>query len=204
MVGSAHPTKMSVYRRYFVPGGSYFFTIVTHHRRPLFSDETNVQRLRDALCEVRTEMPFEINAAVVLPDHIHFIWSLPTKDDSYSKRIGLMKVKFTKSLRSVGDRIGMRPPNSASRLQHRESDVWQRRFWEHTIDDADEFEAYFDYIHYNPVKHGHVRCPHLWKASSFQYWVQRLVYDPHWGCQCDGTLPKKFDFTAIEDKTGEP
>lgn len=195
---------MSNYRRYFVPGGSYFFTIVTQWRRPLFSAEQNVQRLRDALGEVRDEMPFEINAAVVLPDHIHFIWTLPPGDDDYSKRIGLMKVKFTKSLRGVGDTIGARRPDSASRQKHRESDVWQRRFWEHTINDEDEFEACFDYVHYNPVKHGHVLCPHLWKASSFHRWVQRGVYDLHWACQCEGRVPKKFDFSAIEDKTGEP
>jgi len=195
---------MPDYRRYFVPGGSYFFTIVTQRRRPLFSSDQIVQRLRSALGEVHTEMPFELNAAVVLPDHIHFIWSLPPGDDDYSKRIGLMKVKFTKSLRETGHAIAARRPDSASRQRHRESDVWQRRFWEHTIDDEDEFEACFDYLHFNPVKHGYVSCPHLWKASSFHWWVQRGVYDCHWACQCKGRAPKKLDFSAIEDKTGEP
>jgi putative transposase len=195
---------MSDYRRYFVPGGTYFFTIVTQFRRRLFANELNVQRLRYSLAQIRREMPFEVNCAVVLPDHVHFIWSLPPGDDNYSKRIGLMKVKFTRSLREAGDGMSLRQPASASRQKHHDSDIWQRRFWEHTIDDEEEFEAYFDYVHYNPVRHGHVACPHLWKVSSFHRWVERGVYDLHWACQCDGRVARRFDFRAIEDKTGEP
>jgi putative transposase len=145
-------------------------------------------------------MPFEIPAAVVLPDHLHFIWTLPRGDDNYSKRIGRMKVEFTRALRGK-DNL---PTNvSLSRKKHRESDVWQRRFWEHTIDDENEFERYFDYIHYNPVKHGLVSCPHKWTHSSFSTWVAKGVYDLAWGCCCEDRLPEKFDFSDIEDKTGE-
>ncbi len=75
--------------------------------------------------------------------------------------------------------------------------------WEHTIDDEDEFERLFDYIHYNPVNHGYVSCPHLWTASSFDRWVKRDVYDARWGCRCNGRDPGKFDFSDIQDKTGE-
>ena len=110
------------------------------------------------------KMPFDIRAAVVLPDHMHFIWTLPRGDKDYSKRLGLMKVKVTRSLNGVGN---LPEHVSPSRRKHRESDVWQRRFWEHTIDDEDEFERFFDYVHYNPVKHGHTSCPHLWPYSSF-------------------------------------
>jgi putative transposase len=126
-----------------------------------------------------------------------------------------MKVEFTKAIRGSGGDLGgdggdlgggQCPPYvvSASRRKHRESDVWQRRFWEHTIKDEEEFEGYFNYVHYNPVKHRHVSCPHLWEASSFHRWVEKGVYDLHWGCCCAGRDPGKFNFSALEDETGEP
>ena len=191
---------MSEYRRYFVPGGSYFFTIVTYQRRPIFADSTNVEYLRAAIRDAKQEMPFEINAAVILPDHMHFIWTLPGGDSNYSKRIGLMKVSLTQAIK-VNQNASLNV--SASRIKHRESDVWQRRFWEHTIQDEEEFENHFHYIHYNPVKHGYVSCPHLWKASSFHWWVANDVYEPYWGCSCEGRKPKPFDFSKIEHTVGE-
>jgi putative transposase len=160
---------MSDYRRYFVPGGTYFFTIVTHRRRRLFSTEENIERLRNAVCAVKHELPFDINAAVVLHDHIHFLWRLPPGDDRYSKRIGRMKVEFT---RAISTTYRLRRGASQSREKHRESDVWQRRFWEHMIRDEHDFERHFDYIHYNAVKHGLATCPHAWRASSFHHWVK--------------------------------
>ena len=191
---------MSEYRRYFVAGGTYFFTIVTYQRQSLFADKKNVQRLRTAMSNVMDEMPFNIDAAVILPDHLHFLWTLPPGDDQYSKRIGRMKTEFTRSLRGEN----WRPQAiSESRRTHRESDVWQRRFWEHTIRDEDDFDRHFDYIHYNPVKHGHVACPHLWEASSFHRWVARGVCESYWGCNCGGRRSRGFDFSDIEDSVGE-
>jgi putative transposase len=198
------PAAMADYRRYFVPGGTYFFTLVTHRRRKLFVDKHRVAWLRTALREVRTLMPFTVQAAVILPDHMHFMWSLPAGDDQYSKRIGLMKVRFTKLLRASGDQHALRKPISRSRQVHRESNVWQRRFWEHTIEDDDEFDAYFDYIHYNPVKHGYVSCPHQWQASSFRRWVRLGVYEFGWGCQCNGRPPSALRFLSVEATAGEP
>jgi putative transposase len=198
---------MADYRRWYVAGGTYFFTIVTYRRRPLFGDPANVERLRQAIRSVQRDQPFHIHAAVVLPDHIHFLWSLPRGDANYSKRIGRMKVEFTKSLYG-GDRERPMASRGASttpsRRKHRESDIWQRRFWEHTIRDEHEFERSFDYIHYNPVKHEHAACPHLWIASSFHRWVEREVYDLRWGCRCDDRNPGRFDFSDIQDITGEP
>ena len=191
---------MPEYRRWYVPGGSYFFTPVTHWRSPLFASEENVERLRHALATVAAEMPFETAAAVVLPDHAHFIWTLPPGDNRYSKRVGRMKVEFTKQVRPAGHCQSVRSP---SRRRHRESDVWQRRFWEHTLDDIDDFKSHLDYIHYNPVKHGYVTCPHLWPYSSFSRWVERGVYEPTWGCQCHGRPPDALDFSSIADTVGE-
>lgn len=193
---------MSDYRRFFVPGGTYFFTIVSNYRRPLFTDERNVQLLREAIADVKRELPFTINAAVVLPDHLHFIWSLPPRDDGYSKRIGLMKVRFTKSLRQNGR--SPQEPTSKSRQKHRESDIWQRRFWEHTIEDEEAFDSFFDYIHFNPVRHGLVSCPHRWVASSFHFWVNREIYAPLWGCCCENRVPQMPKNLPSDDLTGEP
>jgi putative transposase len=191
---------MSDYRRYFVPGATYFFTIVTNRRRKLFLTPQSIQRLRDAVRTVKDELPFDINAAVVLPDHMHFLWTLPPGDDGYSKRIGRIKVEFTRAISSTSQ---LRRSVSKSRERHRESDVWQRRFWEHTIRDEHDFERHFDYIHYNPVKHGLVTCPHAWKASSFHRWVTKGVYDLKWGCNCSGRFSPEMDFSDIQDTVGE-
>ena len=140
-------------------------------------------------------MPFDIVAAVVLPDHMHFIWSLPPGDSDYSKRIGKFKAQFTKTFHEDSKQKSV---VSASRAKHRESDVWQRRFWEHTITDEDEFQRLFDYIHFNPVKHGYAVCPHDWKASSFIKWVERRVVDQRWGCSCNGRTVN-MNFQSVEE-----
>ena len=107
-----------------------FPTWVTHQRAPLFKHADNVTRLRQAVSQMKTEAPFDIVAAVVLPDHIHFVWTLPDSDSNYSKRVGRIKVLFTQSLKGKN----AQPDNtSESRRKHRESDVWQRRFWERTV-----------------------------------------------------------------------
>ena len=173
---------MADYRRYFVAGGTYFFTLVTYRRRVLFDNDRNVQLLREAVAAVQAEARFEINAAVVLPDHMHFICSLPPGDADYSKRIGRMKVLFTKAFYANQAKPHALP---TSRQKHCESDIWQRRYWEHTITDEDEFERLFDYIHFNLVKHGHATCPRAWTATSCHKWVDAGVLDPAWGCSCD-------------------
>src|ERR1700753_1989773 len=89
---------MSDYRRANQPGGTFFFTIVTHHRQPLFAEPANVDLLRAAVRFVMNEQPFEFLAGVILPDHAHYLWRLPSGDSDFSKRIGRMKVCFTKSI----------------------------------------------------------------------------------------------------------
>ena len=191
---------MPEYRRAYVPGGTFFLTLVTYHRTPLFSDPENISRLRRAIAKTRTERPFEITGAVVLPEHIHFLWTLPPDDSDYSQRVSRMKILFTRSLRG---RRSLPQNVSASRRKHRESDVWQRRFWEHTIGDEADLEKHLDYIHYNPVKHGLVSCPHKWEYSSFRKWLERGNYEANWGCSCDGRQPQVPDFAEIAQKVGE-
>ncbi|ACK68829.1 conserved hypothetical protein [Gloeothece citriformis PCC 7424] len=191
---------MPNYRRLYIPGGTFFFTLVTYHRQPHFSSSENVAKLRQAVAMVKKQMPFEILGAVILPDHIHFLWTLPEKDFNYSKRIGRIKVLFTHALRNQNNL----PENiSNSRKKHRESNVWQRRFWEHTLQQEEEIEIYLNYIHYNPVKHGLVSCPHLWPYSSFQTWVGKKAYSFDWACICHRQKVLIPNFDLIIDKVGE-
>ncbi|PZO39002.1 MAG: hypothetical protein DCF17_13785 [Shackletoniella antarctica] len=86
---------MPDYRRAYTPGEAIFLTLVTFNRRQIFAKPDNVKHLRKAIATVKAEMPFDITAAVVLPDHIHFMWTLPQEDDNYSKRVGRLKVLLT-------------------------------------------------------------------------------------------------------------
>jgi putative transposase len=191
---------MSEYRRTYIPGGTFFLTLVTYQRIPLFSNPENINRLRVAISTTRREMPFEIIGAVVLPEHIHFLWILPPDDSNYSKRIGRLKVLFTHSLRGKK----MLPQNvSISRQKHRESDVWQRRFWEHTIRHEEDLAKHLDYIHYNPVKHRLAACPHQWEYSSFHKSVRQGTYSADWCCSCKNRLPQIPDFSGIDERIGE-
>ena len=191
---------MPEYRHIYVPGGTFFITLVTYQRKPLFSNPENISKLRYAVATARSEMPFEIVRAVVLPNHIHFLWTLPADDLAYSKRVGRLKVLFTQSLRGKGR---LHKNISSSRAKHRESDVWQRRFWEHTIRNEADFERHLEYIHYNRVKHGFVSCPHLWGYSSFDRWVQKGMYKNDWCCGCCSQELTVPDFTGISEKAGE-
>ena len=174
---------MPDYQRAYTPGGAIFLTLVTFNRRPIFAEADNVKRLRQAATAVKAEMPFDITAAVVLPDHIHFVWTLPQGDDHYSKRVGRLKVLFTRSLKGS---CALPQDVCMSRQQQRESDVWQRRFWEHTIRDEADWVGHINYLHYNPVKHGLVKCPHQWELSSFRRFVREGFYGMDWGCRCGG------------------
>jgi putative transposase len=191
---------MPEYRRWFVPGGTVFLTVVTYDRAPLFADPADVDRLRRAISAVRSEWVFEFSAAVVLPDHVHFLWALPPGDAKYPKRIGRMKALFTKSLSDEDER---RSAPSESRRRHRESGVWQRRYLEHTIRDEDDFKNHLDYIHYNPVKHGLVACPHAWPWSSFGRWVAAGEYTPEWGCSCGGQEVRFPHLDQVAPNAGE-
>lgn len=176
---------MPEYRRAHLPESSVFLTLVTYERQKLFSVPENIERLRQACAVVVAEKPFTINAAVILPEHIHFLWTLPPDDRDYSYRVGRMKVLFTRALRGANN---LPDDVCESRRKHRESDVWQRRFYEHTIRDEFDFRKHLDYLHFNPVKHGLVKCVHEWEYSSFHRGVKRGEYDVGWGCQCNGNI----------------
>jgi len=187
---------MADYRRCYVPGGSFFFTVVTEGRAPILGNDMTRDLLRAACRDVRHRWPFRIDALVMLHDHVHAIWTLPPGDADYSKRWGAIKKQFTQSWLAVG---GAEQARSRSRDRYRRRGVWQRRFWEHTLRDDNDYARHFDYLHYNPVKHGLVARARDWPYSSFQFWVERGVYDAHWGCRGD----ERLESTDLSATTGE-
>ena len=149
------------YRRSFQPGGSFFFTVVTAHRRPIFASADAIAMLREAFRVVRKARPFDIDAIVVLPDHLHCIWTLPDGDADFMTRWRLIKTWFSK--------------HSAFK------NIWQHRYWEHLLRDERDFEHHVDYIHFNPVRHGLVNRVVEWPYSSFHQYVARGMYPVDWG-----------------------
>nr|WP_231131325.1 transposase [Crateriforma conspicua] len=170
---------MPEYRRAFVTGGTYFFTVVTYQRQPTFADPTAVTLLGNVLRQCASRWPVDAIAIVLLPDHWHSIWSLPPGDDQYSKRLGWIKKELTKRWLVAG---GSDQQVSTGKQRQRRRGVWQPRFWEHTIEGEMDFQSHFDYVHWNPVKHGYVKCAKDWPHTSFHRWVKQGVYPDHWGC----------------------
>jgi putative transposase len=191
---------MPNYRRLFQPGGTFFFTLVTDRRRPLFRSDNARQCLREAILHVQKEHPFEIVASALLPEHFHCIWKLPDEDSGYSKRWGCIKSRFTRSWLAGG---GRETAVSSARVDHRECGVWQKRFWEHRIRDEEDFFRHVNYIHYNPVKHGLVRCPHQWPHSSFLRWAEQGHYRQDWLCECERSPTAIPDWLRMGDAFGE-
>jgi putative transposase len=165
------------YRRLRLEGATYFFTVVTHARRPLFQEAEVVGWLEAAIEAVRARHPFEIEAQVILPDHLHALWTLPDDDANYSSRWRLIKEAFTRKF--LQQRRG--PPRTEVARKRGEQPIWQRRFWEHTIRDERDFQDHVDYIHINPLRHGLAAAPGQWPHSTFKAWLDLGCYEPTWG-----------------------
>jgi len=163
---------MPNYRRNYVPGGTYFFTVnLADRQSDLLLQE--ISSLRAAVAQTRIRFPFEIDAWVVLPDHIHAIWTLPPNDHDYSNRRAAIKRVFALA-------IPQTEPTTASRHHQGERNIWQRRFWEHTIRDDQDLNTHIDYIHFNPVKHALVSRVQDWPHSTFHRAVARGRYPINW------------------------
>lgn len=165
---------MTEYRRAYVPGGSWFFTVNLAERKNNRLLVEKIDLLRSAFEYTRQRHPFRMDAVVILPDHMHCIWTLPQDDADFSIRWNLLKGYFSRHI-VTGERI------SASRKSRRERGLWQRRFWEHLLRDQNDFNRHADYIHWNPVKHGWVKSVNDWPYSSFHRYVERGVYPRDWG-----------------------
>ena len=163
---------MPNYRRNRISGATYFFTVNLLDRR---SDllVLQIDALRDAVRKVRSRSPFRIDAWVVLPEHMHCLWTLPDGDADFPGRWRNIKTAFSKSLPATEQRSGVM-------LRRGERGIWQRRYWEHTIRDDRDYAVHMDYIHFNPVKHGLTDKPGDWRYSSFQRCVTGCLYPRDW------------------------
>jgi putative transposase len=173
------------YRRNFVAGGTFFFT-VTLWDRGSHALTDNIAALRTAVRQTRHSQPFTIEAVVVLPEHMHIIMTLPNGDADYPNRWRLIKRRFTDAV--------LKSSTPIARHSTGEIALWQRRFWEHTIRDETDFERHVDYIHFNPVKHRLVTRVRDWPYSSFHRYVPQ------------GLLPEDWagDFGTDQGNFGEP
>jgi putative transposase len=163
---------MPNYRRNRVEGGTYFFTITLQNRASQILIE-NIDLLRESVRKVKQKYPFHIDAWVVLPDHIHAIWTLPEGDDDYSGRWREIKKYFVKHLPVTEYR-------STVNIARGERAIWAKRFWEHTIRDDIDYANHMDYVFINPVKHGLVGRVIDWPYSSFHRAVADGIYTVDW------------------------
>ncbi len=174
---------MPDYHRYYSHGGTYFFTVVSYRRRCIFKEENAVDLLRNCFKATMKRCSFKVDAIVILPDHIHTIWTLPENDADFSTRWKLIKSAFSKQYKKAA--TGYLPE---SLIRKGEAGIWQRRFGEHLIRDQDDFNRHCDYIHYNPVKHRLVKSPSEWKYSSFKTYVKQGLYEQNWGVSIEKDL----------------
>ena len=171
---------MPDYRRNRVPGGTYFFTVNLHDRDSALL-VTHVDILREAVRKERARRPFHIDAWVVLPDHMHAVWTLPTDDADFSGRWTAIKIAFAKALPKT-------EYVSPVRAARGERGIWQRRFREHTIRDDDDYAAHVNYVQINPVKHRLVANIRDWPYSSFHRYVAQGAYAIDWAGSGDSDL----------------
>ena len=176
---------MTNYRRARTANATYFFTVnLADRTSTLLVDR--IDDLRDAIRHVQHRHPFAIDAMVVLPEHLHAVWTLPPGDADHSLRWRLIKTRFSRVM-PKGER------RCDSRLAKSERGIWQRRYWEHLIRNDDDFSRHVDYVHFNPVKHGHVQHTLNWPHSSFHRFV------------ADGRLPLDWGTnTGVGAEFGEP
>lgn len=161
------------YRRAFLKGGCYFFTVNLADRESKLLVE-NSDLLRSSFRTVKQRHPFHVDAIVIMPDHLHAIWTLPEGDADFATRWSLIKSGFSRSIPKIETR-------NESRLWKGERGIWQRRYWEHSIRDDRDFGHHVDYIHYNPVKHGYVNRPVDWPYSSIHRFIENGDLDRDWG-----------------------
>jgi putative transposase len=170
---------MSTYRRSRLAGATYFFTVVTAGREPVLCGEAVRRALREAIRQTQSELPFEVVAWVLLPDHLHCLWRLPERDAGYSMRWNIIKGRTTRTL-------GLREARTDSGVRRRDGRLWQRRFWEHTIRDELDLQRHTDYVHWNPVRQGLVDQAAEWPYSTFHRYCRLGLYPSSWAGGFEG------------------
>ena len=173
--------RMVRYRRNFLAGGTYFFTLTLRDRSSRVLIEY-VDVLREAFHAARQRHPFTIEAMVVLPEHIHIVMALPPDDAAFDTRIRFIKSRFSRRVTEAGAPI--------QRNDRGEYDLWQRRYWEHTIRDDEDLQRHVDYIHFNPVKHRHTLRASDWPHSSIHRHIRAGWVNEDWafGAEDDGAV----------------
>ena len=167
-------SPLTEYRRAWLPGGTWFFTVNLAERRGNRLFVERIDLLRSAFRGVWLRRPFRVEAIVILPDHLHCIWTLPPGDTDFSSRWNSIKGQFSRGI-GKGKRI------SQSRCKRGERGIWQRRYWEHLIRDDEDFNRHVDYVHWNPVKHAWATRVADWPHSSFHDYVRCGLYPRNWG-----------------------
>lgn len=165
---------MPQYRRFYIPGATWFFTVTLAQRHGNNLLVRHIESLRQAFADTRRRYPFTMNAVVILPEHLHCIWTLPDGDSDYSLRWRMLKAQFSRSI-VAGEFVSTR------REMRRERGIWQRRFWARQILNQEDMNRHVDYIHFNPVKHGWVSLVQDWPYSSFHRFVRTGIYPANWG-----------------------
>ncbi len=168
----SYTSIMPNYLRYRIPGGCYFFTVNLLERKSTLLVD-HIDLLRESVRACKQKRPFHIDAWVVLPEHMHCIWTLPVGDDDFSNRWKIIKVHFSKGLPKL-ERL------SKVRIKRGERGIWQRRFWEHAVRDDSDYENHMNYVHFNPVKHRYVDKVIDWPFSSFHHHVKKGTYSKDW------------------------
>jgi len=164
---------MANYQRVKINGATYFFTVALLERKGNSLLIQEVDTLRDVVREVKAKYPFHIDGWVVLPDHLHALWTLPADDCDYSLRWRLIKSGFSRALPKIEYRSPIRQAAG-------ERGIWQRHFWEHCIRDEEDYQHHLNYIHVNPLKHGLVFSVKDWPYSSFHRYVADGIYPVNW------------------------
>ena len=166
---------MPNYRRLWVPGGTFFFTVNLLERRHKRLLVEHIDGLRASFRDARRAKSFDVIAIAVMPEHLHCLWRLPEGDADNASRWARIKSGFSRRL-PLGER------RSDVRIGKRERGIWQRRFWEHMIVDEEDCQSHIDYIHINPVKHGYVRRAVDWPYSSLHRYVAAGQLPVDWAC----------------------
>ncbi len=157
------------FRRYYIPGSAVFITQVVQNRELVFQDINKINLLRQILYNVKGLHPFVMLGYVFMPDHLHMIIQ-PTGKSNFSDVMHSFKASFTREYKK---KLGLASSDSMK--------FWQKRFWDHVIQDERDFENHLHYIHFNPVKHGYIRDPRDWQNSSYVEWQKRGLYPSDFG-----------------------
>jgi len=168
------------YRRAHSPGGTFFFTVNLADRTSSMLVD-RIDALRDAVGTTLRGHPCTVLAWAVMPDHMHAIWTLPSEDGDYATRWMLIKQRFSRA-------IPAREVIGSSRRKKDERGIWQRRYWEHEIRSQRDLDRHVDYVHINPVKHGHTARASEWPYSSIHRYIRQGILSSDWACDFTETL----------------